>query len=88
MHNMSDEELFWRASMVPKIKEIPYGHIPKVAFMFLTPGPLPLAPLWERFFKGRDEGLYSVYVHPHPSFNESVLESSVFYGRKIPSQVS
>ena len=23
----------------------------KIAFMFLTRGPLPLAPLWEKFFK-------------------------------------
>lgn len=26
----------------------------KIAFMFLTRGPLPLAPLWEKFFKVRD----------------------------------
>ncbi|KAK3036565.1 hypothetical protein RJ639_031006 [Escallonia herrerae] len=86
MHNMSDKELFWRASMVPKIQEFPYNHVPKVAFMFLTPGPLPLAPLWEKFFKGH-EGLYSVYVHPHPSFNESLVpEDSFLFGRRIPSQ--
>lgn len=27
--------------------------VKKVAFMFLTKGPLPFAPLWERFFKVR-----------------------------------
>ncbi|CAK9150688.1 unnamed protein product [Ilex paraguariensis] len=86
MHNMSDKELLWRASMVPKNLDFPYKHVPKVAFMFLTPGPLPLAPLWEMFLEGH-EGLYSIYVHPHPSFNESVpAESSVFYKRRIPSQ--
>ncbi|CAI5484846.1 unnamed protein product [Closterium sp. Yama58-4] len=34
----------------------------KLAFLFLTRGPLPLAPLWDRFFQGH-EGRYSVYVH-------------------------
>ncbi|THG23782.1 hypothetical protein TEA_011672 [Camellia sinensis var. sinensis] len=85
IHNMSDEELLWRASMVPRIQELPYKNVPKVAFMFLTMGPLPLAPLWEMFFKGH-EGFYTIYVHSHPSFNESVPESSVFHGRRIPSQ--
>ncbi|RVW32357.1 hypothetical protein CK203_087556 [Vitis vinifera] len=85
MHNMSDEELFWRASMVPKVQELPYKLVRKVAFMFLTKGPLPLVPLWEKFFEGHG-GLYSIYVHPHPSFDESVPETSVFHGRRIPSK--
>ncbi|KAL6286664.1 hypothetical protein ACE6H2_011054 [Prunus campanulata] len=82
---MSDEELIWRASMVPRIQKLPYKYVPKVAFMFLTKGPLPLGPLWEKFFEGH-EGLYSVYVHAHPDFNESVPEDSVFHGRRIHSQ--
>ncbi|KAL0323780.1 UNVERIFIED_CONTAM: hypothetical protein Scaly_2345100 [Sesamum calycinum] len=48
MHKMSDEELFWRASFVPRVKKYPFQRVPKIAFMFLTKGPLPLAPLWER----------------------------------------
>lgn len=89
MHNMSDKELLWRASMVPmKGKKFVGNNNKKVAFMFLTPGPLPLAPLWEKFFQGH-EGFYSIYVHPHPSYNDSLLpRTSVFYGRRIPSQVS
>ncbi|TKY60944.1 acetylglucosaminyltransferase protein [Spatholobus suberectus] len=85
MHDMTEEELLWRASMVPRIKEPPYEQTPKVAFMFLTKGPVFLGPLWERFFKG-NEGFYSIYVHSHPSFNETVPESSVFHGRRIPSK--
>ncbi|XVF71611.1 hypothetical protein PTKIN_Ptkin12aG0052900 [Pterospermum kingtungense] len=85
MHNMSDEELLQRASMVPRIEESPHQHTPKVAFMFLTSGPLPLAPLWEKFFEGH-ESLYTIYVHSHPDYNETVPETSVFYGRRIPSQ--
>lgn len=87
MHDMGEEELLWRASMVPKIHKPPFKHNPKVAFMFLTKGPVLLAPLWERFFKG-NEGLYSLYVHSPPSFNGTVPQSSVFHGRRIPSKVS
>ncbi|KAJ1405727.1 Glycosyl transferase, family 14 [Sesbania bispinosa] len=86
MHDMSEEELLWRASLVPLIHKLPFKQTPKVAFLFLIKGPVLLAPLWERFFKG-NEGLYSIYVHSHPSFNETVPESSVFHGRRIPSKV-
>ncbi|XP_012855940.1 PREDICTED: uncharacterized protein LOC105975304 [Erythranthe guttata] len=91
MHNMSDGELLLRASRVVKImprvvQDVPYCNS-RVAFMFLTPGPLPLAPFWEMFFKGY-EGMYSVYVHPHPSYDDfHVPRDSAFYGRRIPSQV-
>ncbi|CAN4124840.1 unnamed protein product [Withania somnifera] len=82
---MSDEELFWRSSMVPKVKNFPFERVPKVAFMFLTRGPVLLAPLWELFFKGH-EGLYSIYVHSDPSYNQSQVESPLFHGRRIPSK--
>lgn len=85
--NMTDQELFLKASMVREIQDFPDNVIPKVAFMFLAKGALPLAPLWEKFFKGH-KGFYSIYLHQHPSFNETVPEDSVFYGRKVPSQVS
>ena len=72
--------------MVPQVEEYPFEYVPKVAFMFLAKGSLPLAPLWELFFKGH-EGLYSIYVHTHPSYNDSWPPDSVFFGRRIPSQV-
>jgi hypothetical protein len=86
LHKMSDEELFWRASFVPRIKKDPFKRVPKIAFMFLTKGPLPLAPLWEKFLKGH-EGLYSVYIHSLPTFEAKFPPSSVFHRRQIPSQV-
>ncbi|KAK2647923.1 hypothetical protein Ddye_015412 [Dipteronia dyeriana] len=85
MHDMDDGELFRRASLVPRFEVFPLEHVPKVAFMFLTKGPMPLAPLWEKFFQGH-EGLYSIYVHPSPSYNGSLPLNSVFYGRRIPSK--
>lgn len=87
MHDMDDEELLWRASMVPRIREYPFDRVPKVAFMFLTRGPVILGPLWEKFFKGH-EGFYTIYVHSNPSYNGSYPESPVFQGRRIPSKVS
>ncbi|KAA8540315.1 hypothetical protein F0562_024122 [Nyssa sinensis] len=87
LHHMNDTELFWRASFVPLIKDYPFIRTPKMAFMFLTRGPLPLAPLWEKFFKGH-EGLYSIYIHSLPSYDANFPPSSVFYQRQIPSQVA
>ncbi|CAJ2665214.1 unnamed protein product [Trifolium pratense] len=86
MHDMNEDELLWRASLVPMIDKTPFKQTPKIAFMFLTKGPVLLAPLWEKFFKG-NEGLYSIYIHPSPSFNQTLYnQSSVFYGRRIPSK--
>lgn len=85
-HTMTDEELMWRASFVPKVEEYPYQYRPKVAFMFLVKGGIPLAPLWERFFKGH-EGLFSIYVHSSPDYKDQTPKESVFYRRRIPSQV-
>ncbi|XP_010273586.1 PREDICTED: uncharacterized protein LOC104609074 [Nelumbo nucifera] len=84
-HSMTDDELLWRASLVPKKEVYPYKRVPKVAFMFLTRGPLPLSPLWDRFFQGH-ENLFSVYVHALPGYELNVSRSSAFYGRQIPSQ--
>ncbi|XP_065866997.1 glycosyltransferase BC10 [Euphorbia lathyris] len=86
MHRMNDTELLWRASFVPRLKKYPFARTPKIAFMFLTKGPLPLAPLWERFFKGH-EGLYSIYLHSFPPYVGNFTASSVFYKRQIPSQL-
>ena len=60
----------------------------KIAFLFLTRGPLPHARLWERFFQGHD-GEFVVHVHASPGFelNESTVASPVFYGRTIASPV-
>ncbi|XP_065864311.1 glycosyltransferase BC10-like [Euphorbia lathyris] len=86
MHDMEDEELFWRASMVPRIDKFPHERVPKVAFMFLTKGSLPLAALWDKFFKG-NEGFFSIYVHSHPSFNFTMPPQSAFHDTTIPSKV-
>ncbi|CAD5189530.1 glycosyltransferase BC10-like [Musa acuminata AAA Group] len=85
IHSMTDDELNWRASMVPKMDEYPFQRVPKVAFLFMTRGPLPFVPLWDRFFKGH-KGLYSIYVHTLPDYKLNVSGTSAFYGRQIPSE--
>jgi hypothetical protein len=36
----------------------------KLAFLFITRGPLPFEPIWRRFFLWRTKGSeYSIYVH-------------------------
>lgn len=87
MHSMGDQELFWRASFVPQVKKYPFKRVPKVAFMFLSKGPLPLYPLWERFLRG-NEGLYSIYIHSLPSYQADFPPTSPFYRRQVPSQVA
>ncbi|KAL6847460.1 hypothetical protein ACP4OV_023313 [Aristida adscensionis] len=86
-HNMTDEELLWAASWRPAVRRYPRRRVPKVAFMFLTRGPLPLAPLWEKFFAGAgSKDLYSVYVHSTPGYRPEFPPTSVFYRRQVPSQ--
>ncbi|KNA09206.1 hypothetical protein SOVF_155590 [Spinacia oleracea] len=84
-HDLSDKELVWRASMVPKVVGYPFKRVPKVAFMFLTRGPLPLLPLWERFFAGH-EAFFSIYVHTQAGFVFDVSPDSVFFARQVPSK--
>nr|XP_043637144.1 glycosyltransferase BC10-like [Erigeron canadensis]XP_043637145.1 glycosyltransferase BC10-like [Erigeron canadensis] len=56
---------------------------PKVAFMFLTPGPLPFEMLWDKFFQGHD-GRFTVYVHA--SREQLGHVSPHFIGRNIRSE--
>ncbi|CAN1296017.1 Glycosyltransferase BC10 [Linum perenne] len=86
-HDMEEEELLWRASMVSKLRKYPFKRIPKVAFLFLTKGPIVLHQMWEMFFKGVDQGLYSIYVHSNPFYSEPSDESPIFRGRRIPSKI-
>lgn len=54
----------------------------KIAFMFLSPGSLPLEKLWDNFFQGH-EGKFSVYVHASKS--KPVHVSRYFVNRDIRS---
>ena len=52
----------------------------KIAFLFMTRGPMPLEDLWATFFDWKaDPKDYSVYVHTQPGFKYS--NDSIFYGK-------
>lgn len=87
MHNMSDDELLSRAAMAQGKGFSDGSLVPKVAFMFLTHRAVHLSLVWEKFFGGH-QGFYSIYWHAHPSYVDSMPVDSVFYGTRIPSQVS
>lgn len=36
---------------------------PKIAFLFLTRGPMPLEPVWRRWFATADASEYTVHTH-------------------------
>ncbi|CAK9276297.1 unnamed protein product [Sphagnum jensenii] len=83
--NASDEEVFCaahRAALQPLPEAS--GTPPRVAFLFMVRGPIPLEPLWRKFFQGH-ESLYSIYVHPGGS-NYSYSNNSIFHQRQIPSK--
>ncbi|GKD83240.1 core-2/I-branching beta-1,6-N-acetylglucosaminyltransferase family protein [Tanacetum coccineum] len=70
----------------PKLKKDVYAPR-KVAFMFLTTGPLPLAPLWELYFNStRRKNLYNIYIHADPSLRHDLIFNGVFTNRTIPSK--
>ncbi|KAG0580928.1 hypothetical protein KC19_4G211200 [Ceratodon purpureus] len=82
-HTMSDRALLRKASSIPQVQT---PHVGKVAYMFMTRGPLPFAPLWERYFRGHEQ-LYSIYIHAHPAYVPTLAPTSPFFGRFIPSKL-
>ncbi|KAI3806610.1 hypothetical protein L1987_22520 [Smallanthus sonchifolius] len=81
---LTDEENAARVVINEILKSSPATpKNPKVAFMFLTPGPLPFEVLWDKFFQGHD-GRFSVYVHA--SREQATHVSPYFNGRNIRSE--
>ncbi|KAI3774534.1 hypothetical protein L1987_49092 [Smallanthus sonchifolius] len=81
-----DTSLFQLASRVNP-KPSPVGAPKRLAFMFLTTGPLPLAPLWELYFNQTiKQDLYNIYIHADPNFRQDLLFQGVFNNRTIPSK--
>ncbi|KAK9071017.1 hypothetical protein SSX86_009585 [Deinandra increscens subsp. villosa] len=79
-----DSSLFHMASRVDPNPSP--GAPKKIAFMFLTTGPLPFAPLWELYFtRTRKTGLYNIYIHADPSIRPDLFHG-VFSHRTIPSK--
>lgn len=86
-HNMIEDELLWMASMAPtRPRGGALAHVSKIAYMYITRGPLPFEPIWNRYFQGHEKQ-YSIYIHASPSYVPNHAPTSPFYGRFIPSKV-
>ncbi|KAI3788986.1 hypothetical protein L2E82_01769 [Cichorium intybus] len=83
---MDDDSLFHLASRVNQ-NPSPAGAPKKLAFMFLTTGQLPFAPLWELYFnRTKRKDLYNIYIHAKPNLRYDLLFQGVFSNRTIPSK--
>ncbi|KAF8716474.1 hypothetical protein HU200_026296 [Digitaria exilis] len=86
MHDMTDEELFWRATLVRPANGFPFRRVPKVAFLFLAGhGVLPRHPSGSASSVATRSYSPS-YVHGPPGVSFNVSDDSPFYRRQIPSK--
>jgi len=84
---LTDEEMVSRVMAQDILSKRPRKYAkPKIAFLFLTAGPLPFEQVWEKFFEGH-AGYYSIYVHASKRAElHSVWNSSIFIDREIRSK--
>lgn len=61
------------------------AHRGKIAFLFMTRGPLPHAILWENFFTNSTAMDFQIFVHAPPGvvLDRSTVASPLFYGRTL-----
>ncbi|EPS69106.1 hypothetical protein M569_05660 [Genlisea aurea] len=80
---LTDDEIASRV-VIRDILNMPpvVSRRPKIAFLFLTPGPLPFEKLWDKFFQGHEDR-FTVYVHA--SKDKPVHFSRYFINREIRS---
>lgn len=60
----------------------------KIAFLFMTRGPMPLEDVWRAFFNLHDEiysNLYSIYIHPHSGYH--FPPTSIFYQKVVDDHI-
>ena len=55
----------------------------KIAFLFMSRGPMPLEDIWREFFRWKaDEKHYNIHIHVHKGYK--IPSSSFFHGKEIP----
>lgn len=82
-HVITDDKALFRRAL-----GVTQSGGPRIAFLFMVRGPLPLAPLWARFFAGK-EGKYAVYIHTMEGFKYKQNDiPAMFRRRQIHSKVS
>lgn len=67
---------------------LPPGNA-RVAFLFIARNRLPLDLVWDAFFRGDDDGRFSIYVHSRPGFvlTRATTRSRFFYNRQVNNSV-
>lgn len=80
--NFTDSQALCAAHRQSKLPRPPGP--PRIAFLFLTRGPIPLEPVWRKFFSGH-ESQFSIYVHVHDA-DYTFPTESLFHNRTIPSK--
>ena len=67
------------------VGSVPNESDKKIAFLFLTRGPLPLEDVWREFFRWRAHpNQYTIFSHPHHGYKYP--PTSFFYRKEIPSE--
>jgi hypothetical protein len=61
---------------------LPYNGVEKIAFLFISRGPMPHEAIWADFFRRADPSKYIIRTHPPPAF-APYAESSVFYRSEV-----
>ncbi|KAG0623801.1 hypothetical protein M758_3G203500 [Ceratodon purpureus] len=80
----SDQELL-RHAFHRAIEGPPGPGHPRIAFLFVVRGPIPLEPVWRKYLQGH-EHLWSLYVHPSNPVDYKFPPSSLFHEKEIPSK--
>ncbi|KAF6988499.1 hypothetical protein CFC21_006025 [Triticum aestivum] len=67
---------------------LPPGNA-RVAFLFIARNRLPLDLVWDAFFRGDNEGRFSIFVHSRPGFvlTRATTRSRFFYNRQVNNSV-
>ncbi|KAJ8761237.1 hypothetical protein K2173_001293 [Erythroxylum novogranatense] len=85
--NLSSPDSFSPARS--RLSRVAFEGLPKIAFLFLVRGNLPLDFLWGSFFENADVSKFSIYIHSTPGFefDESTTRSHFFYGRQLKNSI-
>ncbi|PIN04916.1 hypothetical protein CDL12_22552 [Handroanthus impetiginosus] len=74
---------------MPTFISRPFIQKPKIAFLFIARNRIPLDMVWDAFFRGDSENIFSVYVHSRPGFllNSAMTRSAYFSNRQVNESV-
>ncbi|KAF3789576.1 hypothetical protein EJ110_NYTH11621 [Nymphaea thermarum] len=62
---------------------------PKISFLFIARNRLSLDLVWDQFFQGAKEPIFSIFVHSRPGFvfSKATTKSAYFLGRQVNDSI-